>query len=811
MSHLQKTNTLGLENINYAIVEDTRPMMYKMMKYWGKKPSNIFREYIKHYSKENEIVLDPFCGSGTTPIEAVLSGRKAIGIDLNPVAIFIIDRITTPLKIKEFTEEWIKLKSKLNKFEKDSEIFQTTCEMCKKKARVFNLHYDGKNPYYIAYKCNCDKKSKKGLIKKPDKEDLDLIEKSKKLKIEWWYPKDEFPNSKTFYDAKDKVGNHFSDLWTNRNLYILSYINNEIEKIENDEFKKFFKFAFASMLHLSNKMVSARDLKSERPFSGSWGRPAYLFPERHLEQNPFVLFERAIEDKQGLIKGKTMSNKFLSNKFKRAKDFNDLKNNDKNLLLIKGNILDMENYIEEGGVDYILTDPPYGDLVKYFDLYSQYSVWLKGEKQDDFFEMPYEEEIIAKSVKELPKYENLMSSVFKKLFKILKFNRYFHLTFHNSNPKIYDLIMKICFLSGFAVEYIQFQPNKRASESGVANPYGSAISDYYIRLRKPAEEEIKREGLNEKGFEKVVIETAKRVIARRGQPTELPFLVDDIITEIYRYGQYFTGTQKIKKILEKRLNNEFIVKEDKWWLRDPDKVISHSDIPLSDRIEKVVIATLKSKGKIKFEEVLQTLYKEFPNSLTPATDGNKVKRLLSAYATKTKDGSWILDDSSLKSDIKIHLQMIIILAQMGKKLGFDVWCADRSQSEELRKICLKDFPLKFPQVERVKQIDVVWLKDNEIKYALEVENSTAFVEALKRITNIPEREKVEKVIVMPKKRLSLLKDKMQEPMFADYFEKDNWKIMYYEDVERIKNKKDISDFDKCLKDKILLEKQSTLS
>jgi hypothetical protein len=35
--------------------------------------------------------------------------------------------------------------------------------------------------------------------------------------------------------------------------------------------------------------------------------------------------------------------------------------------------------------------------------------------------------------------------------------------------------------------------------------------------------------------------------------------------------------------------------------------------------------------------------------------------------------------------------------------------------------------------------------------------------------------------------------------------------MYYEDVERIKNKKDISEFDKCLKDKILLEKQSTLS
>jgi len=28
-------NTLGLKHINYALVEKTRPMMYKAMKYWG--------------------------------------------------------------------------------------------------------------------------------------------------------------------------------------------------------------------------------------------------------------------------------------------------------------------------------------------------------------------------------------------------------------------------------------------------------------------------------------------------------------------------------------------------------------------------------------------------------------------------------------------------------------------------------------------------------------------------------------------------------------------------------------------------------
>ena len=32
------------------------------------------------------IVLDPFCGSGTVPLEANLHGHNAIGIDINPLA-----------------------------------------------------------------------------------------------------------------------------------------------------------------------------------------------------------------------------------------------------------------------------------------------------------------------------------------------------------------------------------------------------------------------------------------------------------------------------------------------------------------------------------------------------------------------------------------------------------------------------------------------------------------------------------------------------------------------------------------------------
>ncbi len=46
-------------------------------------PDELAEDHIKSWSNENDIVLDPFCGSGTTCKMAKLLGRRYIGIDIS--------------------------------------------------------------------------------------------------------------------------------------------------------------------------------------------------------------------------------------------------------------------------------------------------------------------------------------------------------------------------------------------------------------------------------------------------------------------------------------------------------------------------------------------------------------------------------------------------------------------------------------------------------------------------------------------------------------------------------------------------------
>ncbi|MDR2127409.1 MAG: type I restriction enzyme HsdR N-terminal domain-containing protein [Prevotellaceae bacterium] len=90
--------------------------------YFTKQSWNVVAEYIKNYTKPGDLVLDPFGGSGVTAIEALMTGRKGINIDLNPMAVFIVQSLVAPVKIDELYQAFEDVKTEYLKHEpKNSE------------------------------------------------------------------------------------------------------------------------------------------------------------------------------------------------------------------------------------------------------------------------------------------------------------------------------------------------------------------------------------------------------------------------------------------------------------------------------------------------------------------------------------------------------------------------------------------------------------------------------------------------------------------------------------------------------------------
>ncbi len=64
---------------------------------------------IEHLTKKGDVVLDPFCGSGTTLVESKILHRNSIGVDISPLATLITKVKTTFISPKKLEAESEKL------------------------------------------------------------------------------------------------------------------------------------------------------------------------------------------------------------------------------------------------------------------------------------------------------------------------------------------------------------------------------------------------------------------------------------------------------------------------------------------------------------------------------------------------------------------------------------------------------------------------------------------------------------------------------------------------------------------------------
>jgi len=759
-----------ISHINHALVPRPHPPMYLMHKFWARKPDNVVSEYIRHYSKEGDITLDPFCGSGVTPLESLKLKRKAIAIDIDPISTFITRMSAIPIDLVDYEKafETIKKKTRSN----INELYKTACPECGRGATAICTRWNNENAVEIRNLiCPvCGKVRDKQL----DTKDKENILQVSKIPIPYWYPEDklQYPNGKAFKEGThiEKL-NTVSSLFTHRNLVALSVLYNEIESIQERDTKDLMKFTFSSMLAQTSKMMLWSG--TSRP---SWKVHRYWVPSENVELNVWDRFENRYF---GILEGKKEAQQAIGDFCVEGQSFQELIEG-KSFLVSSQSALNLQNKpvcIPSNSIDYVFTDPPYGGSVQYMELSALWISWLKGAHNDSRFQLNFDEEVTINEAqgKDFAFYHKMLRASFEEVYRVLKPSSWLTVTFHNTEIRIYNSIIKAIVLAGFDLEKIVYQPPAKKGAKQQLQPYGSAIGDYYIRFQKPS----KRIGLPtdseiaKERYDRIIVDAVKELIAKRGEPTPYSLIINSyasIYDDLKKNGYYLTDPEGIGKVLKKQLNKIFVIIGGKWWFKDPDSVPLIERVPLNERVELSVMDVLNRKVKVSYDEILQSIFIKFPNSLTPETQS--VMKVLEEYAKKTQDGNWILD-SYVRKRLNEHDKIVEMLALLGQKAGFKV----HADLQGWRKDA---FPgASADNSKHIKEIDVVWFNNQDITYEFEVESTTGIWSAIVRGSSISNTN-TKRFIVIPDERQRAFNIRLAIPALQEWVQQEHWRFILYD-------------------------------
>ena len=110
--------TKAFDYVNKPLPEEITVQKQKSLRHYGvhgyftRQSWDIVQAYIENFTRRGDIVLDPFGGSGVTAVEALMIGRKAIHIDINPMANFIVESLIAPVDIQDLKDAFETVKKK---------------------------------------------------------------------------------------------------------------------------------------------------------------------------------------------------------------------------------------------------------------------------------------------------------------------------------------------------------------------------------------------------------------------------------------------------------------------------------------------------------------------------------------------------------------------------------------------------------------------------------------------------------------------------------------------------------------------------
>lgn len=459
------------------IESKSHPRHYLMHKYWGRKAHNLVAEYIKHYTKGGDTVLDPFMGSGGVIIESKKSGRNSIGIDINPITKLIIDNTLVEVDLEKFLNTRKYIIDNLPDETLDLSI--TKCPVCNQICTLSNAVWNLDS--IIRIKGHC---SEHGIFKKDaDNFDIQLSRRAAKMLKQYTERGDiKYPTEQLLDFVRRNGKKYINELFSDRNLLQSATLLKIINDIEDEPIKKLYQMVFTSMLPNISSMIPANpDTVTGK---SGWQISKFWVPKCHTEKNVLNSFESRIKS---IYAGKLETQDCYTDAYHQI------------------HITSAENmpFIPDSSIDYIFTDPPYGNSIAYLGLSMFWNSWLE-------YKVNYNAEIIHDTYrkKDDSDYSKRLHSVFKELYRVLRPGKHLSFTFHNRHVKFWKIIIDAVIDNGFILKDVAWQSQAVNSGTQGLNRRNTLKGDFVYTFVKPKASKKIREGHDING-EKIVLKGAE--------------------------------------------------------------------------------------------------------------------------------------------------------------------------------------------------------------------------------------------------------------------------------------------------------------
>ena len=532
--------------------------------YFTKQSWNVVAEYIKNFTKPGDLVLDPYGGSGVTAIEAMMNNRKAINIDLNPMAVFIVQSLMAPVNQSELIESFENIK--------------------------------------------------KEYLKKVPKTDIEINQALKKYK----YPKG-------FILPKSSNAHVIEQLFTDKQLAQLAFLKYLIKKEKNRNIRETMLLCFSSTLTKINRTYhnsSTRDKNAGNASIFAYYR--YRIATEEVELNCFDTYETKF--KRVLAAKKDIEYKINESTIDNCK-------------IIKGTATDL-NWIDNESVDYIYTDPPYGDKIPYLDLSVMWNAWLDLEvtAEDKILEA-IEDGELNKSKDE---YNSLIAISIQEMYRVLKFNRWMSFVFAHKDPEFWHLIIDTAEQCGFEYAGAVPQKNGQTSFKKRQHPFTVLSGQLIINFKKVRNPRTIMKANLGMGIADIVMQTIEGIIAKNNGAT-LEQINDELIIKGLELGFLDLLKKEYSDLTPFLLDNfDYNDKADLFTIKHNTRFKTQLDVRL--RIKYYLISYLRRmerEGKpTHFDEIVLNILPLLKNGLTP--EHQTISSVLEDIAIRLGKDSWIL-------------------------------------------------------------------------------------------------------------------------------------------------------------------------